>query len=590
MTSLEALSNVCSRMMQGACKISQGMAEYYGVKVGDSGSINSDPLNLRKPFLHAYEEFWSNPENAVRANLDLARSYVELLSNVMRRAIGDEVTPAFAPDCKDRRFKDKNWSSNPIFDFIRQSYNLNANWMMGIARGMRSLDSHDAHKVSFYTQLIVDAMSPTNFATSNPEVIQRALETQGQSLLKGFENFCHDLAASHDALRITSVDKKAFEVGKNLAITPGKVVYQNDLMQLIQYESSTKKVFGIPVILMPAWINKYYILDLQPENSFVKWLVDQGYTVFMISWVNPDERHACKDFFSYMQEGPLAAIEEVRKLLNVEKVNMVGYCLGGTLLASTVAYLKAQKLKEFPINSLTFLTSLVDFAEAGDLGIFIDEEQLKMIEDRMSLKGYLEGSDMAQTFSMLRANDMIWSFYVNNYLLGKDPFPFDILYWNSDSTRLPAQMHSFYLRNMYQRNLLSKPGGISLGGVPIDISLNDLPTYILATVQDHIVPWQSAYKATQIYKGALRFVLSGSGHVAGVVNHPDSKKYNFWTNDKLVKDAQKWLEKATDNAGSWWQDWSNWCSGLSGGMVEARKVTKEALENAPGSFVKKTLS
>jgi polyhydroxyalkanoate synthase len=546
-----------------------------------------DPLNIANAFKKAFKEFYADPKKVVEFNMDLAKNYVDMLANVAHRSIGEEVAPLFAPDPKDKRFQDSEWDTNPLFDFIRQSYNLNSKWLMAVSERLHDLEPKDAQKINFYTRLLIDSLAPTNFPNANPVVIREAIATRGESLMKGAQHLYNDLIKSPEIFKITTADESAFEIGRNLAVTPGKVVYQNDLMQLIQYEPSTDKVYQTPIIVMPAWINKYYILDLQEKNSYVKWLVDQGYTVYMISWANPDGDMADKGFFDYMQEGPLAAIECVKKLNKVDSVHMVGYCLGGTLLTSTIAYLKAKSVKPFPIKSATFLASLVDFSEAGDLGVFIDEEQIQQIEERMSKKGYLDGKDMAQTFSIIRANDMIWSFFVNNYLLGKELFPFDILYWNSDPTRLPAKMHSFYLRNMYHKNLLVKPGGIKLDNVPIDVRKNDLPTYILATSQDHIVPWESAYIATQVYTGPLRFVLSGSGHVAGIVNPPDAKKYNYLINDKLAKKASDWLKGAKDNPGSWWLDWDKWCAPLSGEKVPARKINaKDVIENAPGSYVK----
>jgi polyhydroxyalkanoate synthase len=555
-------------------------------KLPENENMSFDPFNISGTLFKAYQEILSDPQKAVDLNIDLANNYTQLWGNITQRFFGEQVESLFSADSKDKRFQDAQWNENPIFDFIKQSYHLNAKWVMNIVKELETLPKKDAHKLTFYTQLMIDALAPTNFAITNPEVLKEVVATHGANLVKGMENLYADLSKSNGKLRITTSNNTAFSVGQNLAITEGKVVYQNDLMQLIQYSPSTDQVHEIPMIIMPAWINKYYILDLQPKNSLVKWLVNKGYTVFMISWVNPTHAHKEKTFDSYMLEGPIVAMNEVMKICNVKKVNFAGYCLGGTLLACAISYLKRKTKSEIAINSATFLTSLVDFEDAGDLSVFIDEEQIKMLENRMSENGYLEGHDMAQTFSMIRSNDMIWSFYINNYLMGKDPFPFDILYWNSDSTRLPAKMHSFYLRNMYQRNLLAQPDGICLDNTPIDLTKSDLPTYMLATIQDHIVPWQGAYRSTQIYSGKTRFVLSGSGHVAGVVNHPDSNKYNYWVNEKLQKDPDKWLSEASNNTGSWWVDWEKWCNSLSGAMVNARKPdAKSALENAPGSFV-----
>lgn len=585
--------------MQSAMEASQNFQKQLINSLGNDNNVagenmNFDPFNISQSFYKAWQELWADPQRTINLHLDLAENYLKIWQNVTDRFVGEQGKESlYDANRKDRRFQDAQWYENPLFDFIRQSYHMNSSWIMNIVNQLKTLSPKDEQKVSFYSKLMLDALAPTNFAATNPEVIRATIESNGSNLIQGMNNLMKDMSHSDGSLQISTADKTAFEVGQNVAVTEGSVVYQNALMQLIQYTPSTKEVHKTPLILMPAWINKYYILDLQPKNSYIKWLVDQGYTVFTISWVNPDERHKDMTFEDYMKLGPLEAIEKVNDICGTKQVNFIGYCLGGTLLACTVSYLKKKLEKSksaFPINSLTFLTALVDFEEAGDITVFIDEEQIAMLEKRMSEKGYLDGKDMAQTFSMIRSNDMIWSFYINNYLLGKSPFPFDILYWNSDSTRLPAKMHSFYLRNMYQKNALMKKGGVTLDGVPIDLSQNNLPTYILATKQDHIVPWHAAYKATQIYSGDVRFALSGSGHVAGVVNHPDSKKYNYWTNDKLPEDAESWLKNAKENPGSWWVDWNNWCSKLSGGMTPARKIeAKRALEPAPGSYVKKHL-
>jgi polyhydroxyalkanoate synthase len=386
-------------------------------------------------------------------------------------------------------------------------------------------------------------------------------------------------------------DESAFEVGVNVASTPGHVVYQNDLMQLIQYTPSTEKVYARPLVIVPPWINKYYILDLRAKNSFVKWAVDQGHTVFMVSWVNPDENLAQKGFEDYMVEGTLAALDTALKITGADKADMIGYCLGGTLLASTLAYMAAKN--DNRVQSATFFTTMVDFEQAGELTVFIDEEQLDSLEAKMNAQGYLDGSEMATTFNMLRANDLIWSFVINNYLLGKDPFPFDLLYWNSDSTRMPAKMHSFYLRKMYQENVLKDPGGVTLCGEPIDLSKIDIPVYMISTLEDHIAPWKATFAGTNLYSGSVRFVLSASGHIAGVVNPPAANKYCYWTNNRKTKNPDTWLKNATQHDGSWWVDWEKWVKPHAGDMVDARDPEKgplKAIEPAPGQYVKTRLS
>jgi polyhydroxyalkanoate synthase len=405
--------------------------------------------------------------------------------------------------------------------------------------------------------------------------------------VRGLDNLLEDLERGKGKLRIKMTDLEAFEVGGNVAVTPGKVVYQNDLMQLIQYTPTTAKVYRRPLLIVPPWINKYYILDLRPDNSFIAWAVEQGYTVFVVSWVNPDASLAGKSFEDYMGEGVLEALEAIERAVGERQVSAIGYCLGGTLLAATLAYMKATGDER--ITAAIFFVSLVDFAEAGDLSVFIDEEQLDQLERRMEKEGYLEGGAMSTTFNMLRANDLIWSFVVNNYLMGKDPFPFDLLYWNSDSTRMPATMHSFYLRKMYHENLLSQPGGIELRGVPIDLTAIDIPVYILSTKEDHIAPWISTFEATRLYKGPVKFVLAASGHIAGVVNPPSAEKYGYWTKRGKAASPEAWLERAEAHPGSWWPDWHRWLRPKSGGKVAARSPGDgglEVIEDAPGSYVK----
>ncbi len=453
-------------------------------------------------------------------------------------------------------------------------------------REVEGIDERTARKVDFYTRQFVDALAPSNFVMTNPEVLRATIESRGENLLHGLKNLLEDLERGKGRLAIKMTDMAAFRVGENIAVSPGKVIFQNDLMQLIQYSPTTELVKRRPLLIIPPWINKFYILDLRPDNSFIRWAVEQGHTVFVISWVNPDEHLAAKTFADYMLEGPLAALDAIEQATGEREANVIGYCLGGTLLACTLAYMAAKH--DNRIKSATFFVTMVDFAEAGELSVFIDEEQLSALEERMNAKGYLEGRDMATTFNMLRANDLIWSFVVNNYLLGKSPFPFDLLYWNSDSTRMPAAMHSFYLRKMYQENLLVKPGGITLAGVPIDLGKIRTPAFILSTREDHIAPWRSTYAATRLYKGPVKFVLSASGHIAGVVNPPGGR-YGHWVNDNNPPTPEEWLAGATEHAGSWWPLWEQWVAQYAGGEVPARQPGDGKLtpiENAPGSYVK----
>ncbi len=550
-----------------------------------------DPLNIASAFMEMTARLIANPTRMMAAGLGFWHDYMTLWQNTARRIMGDATKPVIDAPSTDRRFKDDAWRDNEVFDFIKQSYLLSARYVQDVVQQVDGLDSKTAQKVDFYARQFVDAMSPSNFLLTNPEVLRRTAETGGENLLKGLNNLLSDLEQGKGRLHIKMTDMDAFKVGDNIGVSPGKVVYQNDLMQLIQYAPATETVLKRPLLIAPPWINKFYILDLRPRNSFVRWAVSQGHTVFMISWVNPDERLAEKGFEDYMAEGYLAALDAIERATGEREVNAIGYCLGGTLLASTLAYMATKK--DNRIRSATFFVTMMDFDQPGELGVFIDEEQLRSLEDKMNKRGYLEGSEMATTFNMLRANDLIWSFVVNNYLLGNDPFPFDLLYWNADSTRMPARMHSFYLRKMYQENLLAQPNGISLGGVPIDLRKIRTPAYFLSTREDHIAPWKSTYRGTQLLSGPKRFVLAASGHIAGVVNPPDGGKYSHWINPDLPPDAEEWFKGATEIAGSWWPDWHRWVSGLAKEQVPARVPGDgklKAIEDAPGNYVKVRLS
>ena len=563
------------------------MCEFIGKQPLDK-PLDTSPLHISNAFMEMFTLMMADPSKVMRIQLDMWQDYLNLLQHTAQRFMGDQAEPLIQPDSKDRRFKDSAWQESVVFDFIKQSYLLSARWMQQSVHEVEGLPPHTAKKLDFYTRQFVDAMAPSNFLMTNPEVLKATLDSNGENLVRGLQNMLEDLERSKDTLRISMTDMDAFEIGKNLATTAGKIIFQNDLMQLIQYEPLTKQVNKTPVLIIPAWINKYYILDLQQENSIARWMLEQGHTVFVISWVNPDENLGRKRFDDYLLEGPLAALDAIEKATGEKSISAIGYCLGGTLLSITLAYLKAKGMEK-RILSATYLTTMTDFSDAGELSVFIDEEQLQALESRMSQAGYMEGSEMAITFNMLRANDLIWSFVVNNYLLGKDPFPFDLLYWNSDSTRMPATMHSFYLRNMYQSNLLVQPGGITLAGVPIDLRTVTTPCYFLSCREDHIAPWKSTYAATQIFKGPIRFVLAASGHIAGVINPPVKNKYCHWVAEKTPKNPDDWMQSAKEIAGSWWGDWNNWQSAYAGEKVPARKPGDgklKPIENAPGAYAK----
>ncbi len=575
------------RSMADIAERSQRIVSEWLKRQGDAERTPPDPLNIGGAFLEMTARLMANPAHLVQAQIGFWQDYMTLWQNTARRMMGMESESVIDAPSSDRRFKDDAWRDNEVFDFIKQSYLLSARYVQDVVRQVDGMDTKTAQKVDFYARQFTDAMSPSNFLLTNPEVLRKTAETGGENLLKGLNNLLSDLEQGKGKLRIKMTDTDAFRVGENIGVSPGKVVYQNDLMQLIQYTPSTETVLKRPLLIAPPWINKFYILDLRPKNSFVRWAVSQGHTVFMISWVNPDAKLSEKGFEDYMTDGYLAALDAIEAATGQREVNAIGYCLGGTLLGSTLAYMAAKG--DDRIKSATFFVSMLDFAEAGELGVFIDEEQLRALEGKMNKRGYLEGSEMATTFNMLRANDLIWSFVVNNYLLGNEPFPFDLLYWNSDSTRMPAKMHSFYLRKMYQENLLARQGGISLNGVPIDLGKIKTPAYFLSTREDHIAPWKSTYRGTQLLGGKKRFVLAASGHIAGVVNPPDSGKYSHWVGTALPPDPEAWFHGATEIAGSWWPDWQRWVSALGKEQVAARVPGDGKLvpiEDAPGSYVK----
>ena len=551
-----------------------------------------DPLNVGEAFLEMTRHMMTNPQKMMESGLSLWQGYMDLWQSAALRMMGAEAEPVAEPSRDDRRFRDEAWSENQVFDFIKQSYLLTAKWLESTVDDVEGLDSKTQHKVNFYTKQFVNALSPTNFLMTNPEALRATVESKGENLVKGLNNLLEDLERGDGKLAIRMTDMEAFEIGKNVATSKGKVVYRNDLIELIQFDPQTDKVSQTPLLIVPPWINKFYILDLRPENSFIRWASEQGHTVFVISWVNPDAKLARKTYDDYMLEGPLAAMDAIEQATGEHAINIIGYCLGGTLTAATLAWMAAQKGKKWKdrVKSATFFTTMVDFAEAGDLSVFVDETQLANMEAKMNERGYLEGTEMSTTFNMLRANDLIWSFVVNNYLLGKDPFPFDLLFWNSDSTRMPAAMHAFYLRNMYLENKLATPGGISLAGTPIDLGRIDVPTYMISTREDHIAPWKATYAATQIYKGPIRFVLSASGHIAGVINPPAANKYCYWTNAQTPKDPDAWLAKATQHEGSWWPDWDAWAKKQSGKNTVPARIPGDGklpvLDDAPGTYVK----
>lgn len=532
-------------------------------------------------------EYWlSDPQRTLELQASLGRAYLDLWSGAVKRLAGEEAPPVATPDPRDKRFADPEWSQNQFFDFLKQAYLLTAQWGEKLVKDAE-VDEHTRKKAEFYVRQIANAVSPSNFIFTNPELLRETLSSNADNLVRGMHMLSEDIAAGQGHLRIRQSDPSLFEVGKNLAVTPGKVVFQNDLMQLIQYEATTPEVLKVPLLIVPPWINKFYILDLTPEKSFIKWCVDSGITVFVVSWVNPDARQAEKSFEQYMREGVLTAMDAVRDATGENEMHTIGYCVGGTLLSITLAYLAAKKQSR--AKSATLFAAQVDFTFAGDLKVFVDEEQIKQLEEHMKEQGYLEASRMANAFNMLRSNDLVWPYIVNNYLRGKKPYPFDILYWNSDATRMPAANHSFYLRNCYLNNRLTK-GEMEIAGVTLDLRKVKVPIYNLATREDHIAPAKSVLNGSQFFGGPVKYVLAGSGHIAGVINPPGKPKYQYWTGDKPQgSDVEAWMKTATEHPGSWWPDWLDWLKQIDGETVAARKIgggKLKAIEDAPGSYVK----
>jgi polyhydroxyalkanoate synthase subunit PhaC len=569
-------------------KAQQLMSEFWARQLADAGQAKGpqslDPLGLMQTWTQLGSSLMADPERLAKIQQAWWQDSLKLFQGLSAAASGGEGAGLAAP-IKDKRFSAKEWSENLLFDFIRQSYLLAARYITEIVHGAGQLDPHEKAKAEFYTRQFVDALSPSNFLLTNPQALKATMDSKGQTLLDGLENLITDMEAG----RIAMTDYSAFEVGGNVAITPGKVVFENRLFQLIHYAPTTAKVYETPILFFPPWINKFYILDLTAEKSMVKWLTDQGFSVFMVSWVNPDSSYADVSFEDYVLEGQVTALEQVQKACGTKDgAHVIGYCVAGTALTCTLGYLTAKKRTNL-VKSATFFTAQVDFSEAGELCIFVDDPQLETIDALSRETGYLDSSYMATTFNMLRSNDLIWSYVVNNYLLGKDPFPFDLLYWNSDSTRLPRTMHLWYLRNMYRDNKLIEPGALSIAGVPIDLGKIKVPTFVQAGKEDHIAPARSSFKITQHLGGDCTFMLAGSGHIAGVVNPPALKKYQYWTNDDLNHGFEGFLKGAKEHPGSWWPYWVEWLAPQSGKKVAARVPGAgplPAIEEAPGRYVK----
>ena len=581
----EAFAMNIARAMESGGK---ALAAY--LKPRETGEVRDQPTELTEVIktLTKVAEYWlSDSERASDLQTRIAKAYLDLWGSAMRRLAGEEPAPAAAPSPRDKRFADPEWKSNQFFDFVMQAYLLTTQWAQELVRNAEGIDPHTRKKAEFYVNQITNALAPSNFILTNPEVMRETLAQSGSNLARGMEMLAEDVEAGKGILRIRQSDPANLEVGVNMATTPGKVIFQNDLMQLIQYEPSTENVLRTPLLIVPPWINKFYILDLRPEKSFIKWCVDQGVTVFVISWVNPDKDLGSKTWCDYMKEGPLAAMDVIEKATGEMKVHTLGYCVGGTLLATTLAWLAEKRRAR--VTSATFLAAQVDFTHAGDLLVFVDEGQISALERDMQESGVLEGARMAMAFNLLRSNDLIWSYVVSNYLKGQAPAAFDLLHWNSDATRMPAANHSYYLRNCYLENRLSA-GTMVLDNTLLDLSKVKVPVYNLATREDHIAPADSVLHGSQFFGGPVKYVLSGSGHIAGVVNPPSLGKYQYWTNDN-IRDVSlpDWIKGAQEHKGSWWPDWRQWLGSIDADEASARNVGTAELppiESAPGSYVK----
>src|SRR3989440_1233472 len=580
------LAKVCQQVAERSSKI---LGDFAQKQTESMSAAVRDEMGIAKAFLELYSRMAADPALMASMSMDLWMDQMRLWQSSWMKLFGMPSQAIAEPAKGDWRFKDEDWSKNFLFDYIKQSYLIASRHIQGAVTQVDGLPPEAEKKVPFSTRQYVDALAPSNFLMTNPQVLRETLSSGGQNLVRGLNTLLADLEKGGGKLRISMTDETAFQLGRNVATSPGKVVYQPELMQLTQYQPLGSQVYKRPLLIIPPWINKYYILDLREKNSFIRWAVEQGHTVFVISWVNPDARLAQKGFDDYMVEGPLAAMDAVARATGQRELNVIGYCLGGTLLGAMLGYLAAKG--DDRVKSATYFVSLLDFSQPGELGVFIDEAQVASLEKKMNERGYLEGSEMASTFNLLRANDLVWSFVVNNYLMGKDPFPFDLLYWNADSTRMPARMHSYYLRNMYLKNLMGVPGGINLKGVPIDLSKVKVPSYFISTAEDHIAPWKTTYKGSRYLGGPVRFVLGGSGHIAGIVNPPAAKKYHYWTNDALPQTADEWLASAKQIPGSWWEDWQAWIDRQNAGEPKvAARQPENAIEDAPGSYAMMRIS
>lgn len=575
-----------ARMIEQAGKAASAWAEPR--EKGDVRDHVAEPVvDMVKTFSKLSEYWLADPQRALEAQTRLFSGYMTVWANAIQRTsnAAQDTEDAVRPERGDKRFLDPEWGRNAFFDFLKQAYLVTSRWAADLVEHAEGLDEHTRHKAGFYVKQVSNAISPSNFILTNPELFRETVASNGENLVRGMKMLAEDIAAGKGDLKLRQADYSPFEIGRNIATTPGKVVGRSDVAEIIQYDPATETVLKRPLLICPPWINKFYILDLNPQKSFIRWAVEQGHTVFVISWINPDERHGTKSWEAYIREGLQYGLDTVEKATGERDVNAIGYCVGGTLLAAALA-LMAQEGDD-RIKSATFFTTQVDFTHAGDLKVFVDEEQVAAVEKSMSEKGYLDGTKMATAFNMLRSGDLIWPYVVNNYMRGKDPLPFDLLYWNADSTRMAAANHSFYLRNCYLENNLSQ-GTMELAGHTVSLGDITIPVYNLASKEDHIAPSLSVFLGSKYFGGTVEYVMAGSGHIAGVVNPPASNKYQYWTGGTPTGDFSQWIANATDHPGSWWPHWQDWIEAKDNTRVPARKPGKhmKTLGDAPGTYVK----
>ncbi|MEW6538658.1 MAG: class I poly(R)-hydroxyalkanoic acid synthase [Pseudomonadota bacterium] len=580
----EVIETLSMNLAKAAMMAQSAIAEAALNQADRPAALSADPFNVAPAMTSVMTSLAAQPDKMIQAQADLFGRYMQLWSSTARQAAGEAPDPAPA----DKRFKDPAWSENPMFDMMRRSYLLTSDWMNGLIAGVEDVDPTLKRRAQFFTRLLTDAFSPSNFLASNPVALKALAETSGESLVKGMQNFAADLERGGGSLRISQADYGKFVVGENVATAPGQVVWRDELFELIQYAPSTESQHDIPLLIFPPWINKFYIMDLQPANSLIRWLSAQGFTVFVCSWVNPDRDKAGFGFDDYLDKGIYRAVEKTLAQAGTKQLNAVGYCIGGTLLGAGLAHMAAKGDKR--IAAATFFAAQHDFAEAGDLLLFTDEHWIAEIERQMDAAGgVLPGAAMAETFNALRSNDLIWSFFISNYLLGKDPPAFDLLFWNADQTRMPKTLHLDYLRQMYGANALAK-GQFEIGGLTADLSKVEIPLYFQASREDHIAPMNSVYRSAKLFGGKdVTFTLAGSGHIAGVINAPAAKKYQHWTNPALPATLAEWQADAVEHPGSWWEHWSAWLGARSGKQIPARDPAKgplKPIEPAPGSYVK----